>query len=66
MYDNIERGEIMEYYTTKQLSEMLQVTEETIRKYIRDGKLGALMFGRDYRISEVDLYNYSETYRKKK
>lgn len=48
------------YYTTEQLAEMMQVTDETIRNYIRGGKMGATKIGRDYRVSDVDLYNFLE------
>ena len=48
-------GEILKYYSVKQASEILQVTEETIRIWIRGKRLGASKIGRDYRISQEDI-----------
>jgi excisionase family DNA binding protein len=58
-------SETLKSFTTGQIAEMMQVKEETVRDYIKKGKLGAYKVGSDYRITEVDLYNYVETNRKK-
>jgi len=58
--------EDLKIYTTEQIAEMLQVDTDTVRNYIKNGRLGAFKIGRDYRITEKDLYNYVEAYRNKK
>ena len=42
----------MIYYTVEQMAEMMQVHVETIRNYIKDGRLGAFKIGKEYRITE--------------
>ena len=55
----------MIYYTVEQMAEMMQVHVETIRNYIKDGRLGAFKIGKEYRITEKDLFDYVEKHRKK-
>lgn len=43
------------FYTPKQVAEILQVHQYTILKWIREGKLRALKFGRVYRTTESEL-----------
>lgn len=45
----------MKYFSVKQAAEILQVSEETIRIWIRTKRLGASKIGRDYRISQEDI-----------
>ena len=55
----------MKTYTVEQLSEMLQVDPETIRRYFKEGKLKGFMIGREYRATEGDLFDYVEKNRKR-
>jgi excisionase family DNA binding protein len=41
--------------TVKQAAEYLQVSRETVYRYIRQGKLVASCFGRSYRVSKRNL-----------
>lgn len=50
----------MKYYTTKELADMLQLTERGIQKWIREGKLVAYKMGREYRIEEKDFRAFME------
>ncbi len=43
------------FYTPKQVAEILQVHQYTVLKWIREGKLRALKFGRVYRTRESEL-----------
>ncbi len=43
------------FYTCDQVAEMCNVKKQLIWKWIRDGKLKAVNFGREYRIREEDL-----------
>jgi len=43
------------FYTCTQVAEMCNVKKQLIWKWIRDGKLTAVNFGREYRIREEDL-----------
>lgn len=38
------------HYTVQQVAEMLQVTDRTIRNWIKDGTLRAIQVKREYRI----------------
>ncbi len=46
------------FYTPKQVAEILQVHQYTVLKWIREGKLRALKFGRVYRTSESELRTF--------
>ena len=48
------------FYTSEQVTELLQLNIQTVRKYIRQKKLIAYRFGKEYRISEEDLKNFIE------
>lgn len=43
------------YYTVDQVSKLLEMHPKTIRRFIREGKLGASRVGKQYRISGHDL-----------
>lgn len=49
------------FYTCAQVSEILNVNKELVWKWIRDRKLTALNFGREYRIREEDLKAFIES-----
>jgi len=44
-----------EFYTVKQVAELLQVHWQTILNYIKSGKLIAVKLGKGYRIGKKDL-----------
>ena len=41
-----------QYYTVKEVSEMLGVCDKTIQRWIHAGKLEAVKIGREYRIEK--------------
>ena len=43
------------YLTTQNVADLLQVRVETVRNYIKQGKLPAAKLGRDYRIAAEDV-----------
>lgn len=43
------------FYTVDEVSEMLNIHPKTVRKYIREGKLGATKVGKQWRIAGHDL-----------
>lgn len=45
-------------YTTEQAAEVLQINIQTLRKWIREGKLPASKLGSDYRITGQDVKNF--------
>ncbi|MEW1813278.1 helix-turn-helix domain-containing protein [Pseudarthrobacter phenanthrenivorans] len=47
------------YLTVTEVAERLQFTPKTIYRYIRTGKLQAIPFGRNYRITEADLQKFA-------
>lgn len=48
----------MTLYTVLELSKLLDVTEVTLRRYIKDGKLHARIIGGAYHISEDSLREF--------
>lgn len=42
-------------YSIEEAAKILQVTEETVRRYARTGKVRAAKLGKQYRITESDL-----------
>lgn len=50
------------YYTVEEVKDILKVSIETVRRYVRSGKLPAIKLGNKYiRISHEDLNNFLET-----
>lgn len=47
-------------YTPQEVADMLKLKVTTIRAYIRNGKLKAAKFGREYRITEEELKRFIE------
>lgn len=54
----------MKLYTTQEVADMLKVTVISIRRYIKLGKLKAVKFGRELRITEEQLNDFIEKYSK--
>ena len=48
----------MEFYTTKEVAEMLKVTKKTINQYVREGKIKAIDMGNQYRFTEEQLEDF--------
>lgn len=54
----IEETNMPNLLTVKQVASLLQVTEEYIRRIIRDKKLKAFKLGKEYRVQKSDLNQY--------
>lgn len=48
-------------YTPAEVAELLKLSRQTIYNYIIDGKLHAVQFGREYRVTEEDLKAFIKT-----
>lgn len=48
-----------EYYTIEEISRMLRVAYLTVYRWIQDGKLKAIKAGKQYRIKQYDLNNFT-------
>lgn len=46
--------------TVTQVAEALQINEQTVQRFIREGKIKAIKVGRAYRISEEGVQAYLE------
>lgn len=46
------------YYTVDEIAGSLRLDKETIRRYIRIGKLQAIKVGREYRVTSTDLTDF--------
>ena len=54
------------YYTAEEVAEMLKVTTESVRRWIRDGKLKSVkLSGKFIRISQADLDEFVKSMRGK-
>jgi excisionase family DNA binding protein len=47
-----------EWLTVEEIAQELKMHVDTVRGWIRDGKLKATRFGRDYRIRRVDYEQF--------
>ena len=53
-----------QYYTTEEVAEMLKVTPDSVRRWIRDGKLKSIkLSGKFIRISQEDLQVFIQSQR---
>ena len=52
---------ISDFFTVKDAAQILQITERTLRGYIKAGKLRAKKFGNFWRIAEADLQAFLES-----
>lgn len=48
------------FYSTDELSELLNIPKRTIQYWIRQGDLVAIKLGKEYRIAESDLQAFLE------
>lgn len=48
----------MEFYTLRDVSEMLHVSMTTIYRYIKEGRLTPAKIGNSYRVTEADLQEF--------
>ena len=46
------------FMTTHEISELLKVSEATVRTWIHEGELRAIRFGREFRIAVKDLESF--------
>lgn len=58
--------ETKEYLTPKEIAEILDVHEETVRRYIRIGDLPAIKLRGVYRVKREDFEKFLENRRTKK
>lgn len=52
-----------DFLTVAEISEMLRLSELTIYKYIKEGRLSAFEFGGHYRISKSSLDDFIENHK---
>lgn len=50
--------EDIKFYTVREVAELLQVTAQTVRSYIRQGRLEATRIGRPLLITENNLKDF--------
>jgi excisionase family DNA binding protein len=53
-------NEYEKYHTVKDISKMLKIHEETVRRAIPDGRLDSVKFGRDYRVKHESFIKFLE------
>lgn len=47
-----------QFYTVKDVAELLKIGEATVRHWIRDGELRAIDVGREWRVAPIDLEDF--------
>jgi excisionase family DNA binding protein len=65
--DNITKEvyELEKIFTTNEAREFLKVSDATIRRYIKSGKLKSQKLGREYRITETAIKEFLDEQAKK-
>ncbi len=48
-------GSVNEWYSLEDVADRLGLHVRTVRNYVRDGRLGAVRIGKQYRVSHADL-----------
>jgi excisionase family DNA binding protein len=51
------------FLTTEDIAEQLQVTEYTVRKWIRDGAIPAIRVGKNWRVAPADYQAFLQRLR---
>ena len=46
------------FHTIQEIAERMRVTPKTVRGWITDGRLGAIKFGRVYRVRDTDFNDF--------
>ncbi len=46
------------FHTIQEIAERMRMTPKTVRGWILDGRLGAIKFGRVYRVRDTDLNEF--------
>jgi excisionase family DNA binding protein len=49
-------GSVSEWYSLEDVADRLGLHVRTVRNYVRDGRLGAVRIGKQYRVSHADLH----------
>lgn len=55
-----EPAKLETYWTVPQIARAYQMTSETVRNWIIDGKLRALKIGNEWRVANADLIEFTE------
>lgn len=48
----------MEFYSVQEIAGILKLDPVTIRRYIKDGKIRCIKFGKDYRITKENFMEF--------
>lgn len=51
-------------YTCEAVAKRYGVKRETVWEWIRSGKMGAIIVGKQYRVSEKDMRDYDKAHQK--
>ena len=57
LYDLERDSRVKQYYKIKAVAKLLDLSEKTIRRWIREGKLKAVKIGGSIRISKDEIAN---------
>lgn len=51
----------LKFYTFQEVADIIKVTRQTVYNMHNDGRLHAVKFGREYKVSEEDLRKFIKT-----
>ena len=54
----------MEFYTMKQIADMLNVHKNTVQNWVSAGKLTHYKIGQSVRVNKEDLHSFLDEYKK--
>ena len=54
----------MEYYTTKDVCELLKISSKTLYKYLEQGKIKGTKLGKSWRYSQKDIDEFIQNLQK--
>jgi excisionase family DNA binding protein len=65
MAENLTYGDVRErYFTVQQVAERLQVNEQTVRRWLREGTLAGVRLAGQWRMTDADVREFIERQRR--
>jgi excisionase family DNA binding protein len=68
-YNSLKKGDVAvskQYYSVEEIANILEVSIDTVRNWIKQGRLEAFKVGRDYRISQEQFDRFMNERRTRK
>lgn len=56
--ENLDKNKNLEVYTPEEVASILKINSDTVRKYIRAGKISASKIGNNYRLTSKNIEDF--------